>query len=90
MNKAPDGTAPTEATLKVLLDKVGVSCLMVDVFSADTKGLDEGVFGKSYFAKSGFRLKPAALRYKLPKPIPLSAPNKQLDARGGHVQTPSL
>lgn len=90
MNKAPDAVAPTEATLKVLLDKVGVSCLMVDVFSADTKGLDAGVFGKSYFAKSGFRLKPAELRYRLPKPIPLSAPNKQLDARGGHVQTPSL
>lgn len=90
MNKAPDATAPTPATLKVLLDKVGTSCIMADVFSEDSKGLDAGIFSESYFAKSGFRLKPAELRYRRPSPIPLTAPNKQLDARGGRVQAPTL
>lgn len=74
---------PTAEQLNRLLDKLGVSCLMADVFA---DGLLPAI--DKYFGKSGFRLKPADLRYRTPAAINIPAPPPQLDAKGGFIQSP--
>ena len=69
-----------------MLDKLGLSCSFVNIFAEDSKAVADKVFGKEYFQKSGFRLKPAELRYKKLAPVQLSAPNKQLDMKGGFIE----
>ncbi len=76
---------PTGEQLGRMLDKLGVSCVMVDVFA---EGLLPAI--DKYFGKSGFRLKPVDLRYKIPKPIDIPAPPPQLNAKGGFVQSPKV
>lgn len=77
--------AITVEQLGRMLDKLGVACVMVDIFAA---GLEGTVYSDKYFKKSGFRLKPAELRYKVPKPINIPPPPPQLNAKGGFVQSP--
>jgi hypothetical protein len=74
---------PTATSLGRMLDKLGVSCVMVDVFA---EGLMPAI--DKYFGKSGFRLKPDELRYKIPRPIDIPPPPPQLNAKGGFVQSP--
>jgi hypothetical protein len=81
-------TEPTDPkVLDKLLNKLGVSCIMVDVFRPD---LAAGIMSKDYFGPSGWRPKPEGLRYVRPAPIQLTAPNPQMDANGGFLQSPQV
>lgn len=84
--EAGTSAQPTPEQLERLLDKLGVACVMVDFF-AEQQNLAPT---EKYFSKSGFRLKPADLRYKVPKPINIPAPPPQLNANGGFVQSPKV
>jgi hypothetical protein len=86
MMNIPAVTAAVPVGFEKMLDKLGLSCSFVNIFAEDSKAVADKVFGKEYFQKSGFRLKPAELRYKKLAPVQLSAPNKQLDMKGGFIE----
>jgi hypothetical protein len=81
---------PTQEQLERLLNKLGVSCVMVDFFSVGINPTDGLQPMDKYFQKSGFRLKPVDLRYRVPKPISIPPPPPQLNAQGGFVQSPKV
>ena len=76
MNNAPDYEPIPPNKLDKMLDKTGVACVLVDVF---TDGLfaDNMILSKKYFGKSGWRLKPEGLRYVKPKEEKIGAQNPQ-------------
>jgi hypothetical protein len=86
MMNLPAVTSAVPSGFDKMLNKLGITCTFVNVFAEDSKALADKVFNKEYFQKSGFRLKPAELRYKKPAPVQLSAPNKQLDPKGGFIE----
>ncbi len=70
-----------------ILNKAGVSCLMVDVFRDDLETTG-GPMTADYFKPSGWRMKPEELRYVVPAAIPVSQPNPQMNANGGFLAAP--
>jgi hypothetical protein len=73
--------------LNTMLNTLGVSCIMTDVFRED---LATNIMSKGYFGPSGWRAKPVELRYVRPAPIQLTQLNPQMDANGGFLQTPQV
>lgn len=83
------GPTPSAKTMKTLLDERGISSLPINVFDDDAATLSKTVLSNEFFGTSGYRPKVVAMRYNKPKPVKLTMPNKQLDARGGIIPTPT-
>ncbi len=84
------GTVPEKKTLDNLLNKSGVSCIPIMIFSKDTKTLFENVFSNEFFGRSGYRPKPKELRYVKPEPVQLGMAPASLNAYGGRLPIPGV
>ncbi len=81
---------PSRENLALMLDKIGVSCVPLDLFDDNVKALLEGGMAEDYYGRVSWRPKMPELRYKVPKPITLASPNQKLDAKGGLLPVPKV
>jgi hypothetical protein len=82
--------SPSRENLLFMLDKIGVSCIPLDLFDTNTKELLDGGMAEDIYGRVSWRPKLPELRYKKPKPIILASPSKQLDAKGGLLPVPKV
>ncbi len=90
MDGATPPANPNRQSLSLMLDKIGVSCVPLNLFDDDPKALLEAGLAPDFYGKVSFRPKLPDLRYKLPAPVQLASPNRQLDAKAGLLPVPTV
>jgi len=81
---SPNGTsAPTEDSLKLLMDRIGVQGLVVDIFDDQAKLAP--LYGPTRFKKFSYVAKPVGSRFKDSAPVSLGPSNTATNIDGGNL-----